>query len=113
MVKVSLRRDPLGKLRELRCRGHAGFDSDGADLVCAGVGAVLGALAIGLTRVAEIPCKLEAAEGSFQLVLPAVMNPEQRDRADLLLETAVAALQDLERHYTGYVAIRWLKPATR
>lgn len=106
MVRVSLRRDRQGRIRELSCRGHARFEQDGADIVCAGVSAVLGMLGLGLTRASSQDCVLEAGDGRFRLLLPG----RRSEGADLLVETAALALEELEQHYTGYIQVRLLKP---
>jgi hypothetical protein len=107
LIRVSLRRDASGRVQELACRGHARFSQPGQDLVCAGVSAVLGALGLGLTEVARLPVSLQAGDGLFVVRRPARWH----DSAwDLLLETTVRALQDLERHYPGFVRLRRLKP---
>ncbi len=107
MILVSLRRDASGRVLELACRGHARFSHPGQDLVCAGVSAVLGALGLGLTAVARLPVSPEAADGLFLVRRPARC---QDPAWDLLLETTVLALEELERHYPGFVRLRRLKP---
>lgn len=76
--------------------------------MCAGVSALFGALALGLTEVMEAPVELEAGEGSFRLRVPC---PEvQPAGVQVLLETVVRALEDLESNYRGSLELRWLDP---
>lgn len=110
MVRVSVRRDARGRICELRARGHGRFDPEGGvDLVCAAVSALLGALALGLTEVLGLPARPEAGEGRFHLRLP----PGQREPAQVLLETTVRALQELEANYRGSLRLTWLKQAEK
>ena len=77
-----MRRDSQGEIRGLRCSGHAAFDIEGGvDIVCAGVSALTGALALGLSEVVG-------------------------KSAQVLLKTAVLALRELEKNYQGFVAVK-------
>lgn len=107
MIRVGIRRDRDGRVRELSCTGHARFDGEGGvDIVCAGVSALLGALAIGLTEVVRAPVSLDAADGRMRFRIPARLADE---RVQVLLETTVRALEDLQSHYAGFVTVRHLK----
>lgn len=107
MIRVGIRRGRDGRVRELSCTGHARFDGEGGvDIVCAGVSALLGALAIGLTEVVRAPVSLDAADGRMRFRIPARLEDE---RVQVLLETTVRALEDLQSHYAGYVTLRHLK----
>ncbi|MBI3926681.1 MAG: ribosomal-processing cysteine protease Prp [Armatimonadetes bacterium] len=111
MIQLRLRRDSRERVCELDCRGHAGFDDGtGIDLVCAGVSAVLGALAIGLTEVAALPIPIDAGDGAFHVRIPEHLDPDQQRQAALLMETAARALLALDTHYRGYLQVDWLEP---
>ena len=110
MIRVGLRRDPRGRIRHLSCLGHARFDPEGGvDLVCAGVSALLGALAIGLTEVVGAPVSLRAGHGSLLVRVPARLPQEQSALVQVLLETTVRALQQLQENYQGSLKIRMLR----
>lgn len=80
------------------------------DLVCAGVSSLLGAVAIGLTEVVRAPVRLHGDDGRFEVEIPARMAPEQSLGVQVLLETAVKALEALEASYRGSVRVRHLRP---
>lgn len=110
MIRVGIRRDRDGRVRELSCTGHARFDGEGGvDIVCAGVSALLGALAIGLTEVVRAPVSLDAGEGRMRFRIPARLPQPESAHVQVLLETTVRALEDLQEHYAGFVTIRALR----
>ena len=114
MVWIRGRRDARGRVRELRCNGHARFDQEGGtDLVCAGVSALLGALTVGLERVVQAPVDLTHGDGRFRVVIPARLPEEKSRQVQTLLETVVAALQEMEGNYKGFLRFRWLAPQRR
>lgn len=111
MIQVGIRRDHRGRIRHLSCSGHARFDPEGGvDVVCAGVSALLGALAIGLTQVVGAPVSLQAAEGRLLVRVPARMPEELSGPAQVLLETTVRALLEIQENYQGFLKIRMLRP---
>ncbi len=95
----------------MRCSGHAAFDNeDGEDIVCAGVSALLGALAGGLQKVVGIDISLEEGDGLMALRIPARLSPEQMAGAQVLMQSTVLALEELAKCYVGFLQIRWLAP---
>ncbi|MEW6281837.1 MAG: ribosomal-processing cysteine protease Prp [Candidatus Eremiobacterota bacterium] len=103
---MHLRRDASNSVQEFACRGHAGFSQPGEDIVCAGVSGVIGALALGLTEVARLPVNPEASDGFFRVSRPPGLSAEQLQQWNLLVETAVLALADLERNYRGFLQVK-------
>lgn len=105
MVKIHLRRSPQGAIQEVRCQGHAGFDDEGLDIVCAGVSALVGYLGIAFTEIARLPAELSADDGVFHLVLCEPMNQQDAAASQLLLESFAAAVSQLAEHYQGYLEL--------
>ena len=105
MVKIFLRRDPQGAIREVRCQGHAGFDDEGLDIVCAGVSALVGYLGIAFSEVAKLPAELRADDGLFQLRLEQPMSQAESAASQLLLESFAQAVGQLACHYQGYLEL--------
>ncbi len=111
MIQVGVRRDLRGRIRHLSCSGHARFDPEGGvDVVCAGVSALLGALAIGLTQVVGAPVSLLAGDGRLRVRVPARMPEDLAGPVQVLLETTVLALHEIQENYQGSLKIRWLRP---
>lgn len=111
MIRVGLRSDARGRIRYFSCSGHAGFDDgNSVDLVCAGVSAINGALAIGITRVVGASVYLEADNGKMLIKIPARLPEEQSVAVQVLMQTAAAALEEIADSYEGFLQVRWLKP---
>lgn len=101
-----MRRDSQGEIRSLRCSGHAAFDIEGGvDIVCAGVSALTGALALGLNKVIGIDALREEADGLLSFSIPEDVTNEQWHSAQVLLNTTVLALQELQQNYEGFVTV--------
>lgn len=102
-----MRRDSQGEIRGLRCSGHAAFDIEGGvDIVCAGVSALTGALALGLSEVVGIDALQNESDGLLDICLPEDISAEQWKSAQVLLKTAALALRELEKNYQGFVAVK-------
>lgn len=105
MVVVYLCHNSHGDLVHIRCQGHAEFAEDGSDIVCAGVSALTGALALGITKVLKLPLEPRAAEGEFELDLSS-LSGEMLKQASVLTRTFQLAVEQLEEVYRGFVEVR-------
>lgn len=105
MVIVQLSHNPGGELVRIHCQGHAHFSESGSDIVCAGISALTGALALGVTQVLRLPVKPGAADGQFELNLSS-LSPEDLERASVLTRTFQLAVEQLEEVYQGFVEVR-------
>ncbi len=87
----------------VRCHGHADFDDQGSDIVCAAISALTGYLGLACTQVGALPAEVTAAEGEFCLTV----KPEAEANSPLflLLETFQVAVAELETHYQGFVTL--------
>ena len=107
MIRVSLQTDTCGQIKIFACLGHAGLtvEDGGEDLLCAGVSALCGALAIGLERVVGASVFLRECRGLFYVELQP-MNLEVADQAQVLLKTAREALQELAHYNEGFLSVQ-------
>lgn len=106
MIRVRIQRDTAGSITEFEVSGHAGAGPYGQDIVCAGVSAVVFTALQGLRQVAGIPhqVKEREADGYVHCRLEAG-SPEARERAQVILETMVAGLRDMEKDYRKYIRV--------
>jgi uncharacterized protein YsxB (DUF464 family) len=106
MVEARWEEDQASRLWRLECRGHAGFQDEGPDLVCAAVSALTGALGIGFTKVLNIPCQVTACDGHFFVCLAREqVDHPQFSSAQVLLRSVVLALEELACHYPGFIQV--------
>ncbi len=105
MITISLFRNKEQKIVQFSVSGHAGFAQSGADIVCASVTTAAFTAVNGITDVAGIKALVEVRDGYLACKLPAEMSPKERDAADLLLESMVLSLANIEEQYGSYVKI--------
>jgi len=86
MTEVLVRRAPDGTITELQVKGHTGYAEQGEDIVCAGVTV--------LAVTALMHCKLKPGG-----------TPESAAKAQVILETTVLGLLDIEKDYPKYVRV--------
>lgn len=104
MIRVRIRRSDDGSIEGFRVTGHAGFRPSGEDIVCAGVSALVETALLGLEHVAGQPHHAELADGKVDCrLLPG--EPAARERAQVILETLVLGLKDIEQDYKRFVRI--------
>lgn len=97
-----------GTIVEFTVDGHAGWGDYGDDIVCAAVSALAQSALIGIEEVLQLPAivKIDDDTGHLACRLPAVMPPEQRYAATVLLETLLRSLRSVEAGYPDHVHIR-------
>jgi len=105
MTEILVRRAPDGTITELRVEGHAGFAEMGEDIVCAGVSALAVTALIGLKRVAKHPHEGKARAGLVTCKLKPGGTPETAARAQVILETTVLGLMDIQKDYPKFVRV--------
>ncbi|MGM9991861.1 MAG: ribosomal-processing cysteine protease Prp [Candidatus Bruticola sp.] len=107
MIRVSLQSDTRGQIKVFVCIGHAGLvvESGGEDLLCAGVSALCGALAIGLERVVRASVFIREGRGLFYIRLEEV-NPELIDKAQVLFNSTAEALRELSCYNEGFLTVQ-------
>jgi uncharacterized protein YsxB (DUF464 family) len=117
MVRVNIYRNNQGCIVKYLVKGHACYSGcgsasgfirrflQGGDVVCAAVSAVTQSAVIGLKEVAGIMPGLEIDKGYLECILPEQLDGKQREKADVILETMVLALKDIEEQYRSHVRV--------
>lgn len=103
---MSLQSDTRGRIRTFSCQGHAELTvcEEDDDLLCAGVSALCGALAIGLVQVVGAPVVLNEDYGFVHIELKE-MDEDKERLSQVLLQTAVKALEELAVHNVGFIEV--------
>ena len=111
MIRVSLQTDARSQIKVFACLGHAGLtvEDGGEDLLCAGVSALCGALAIGLERVVRASVFLRESRGLFYIRLES-MDARLEEQSQLLLRTTIEALRELANYNEGFLAVQTFAP---
>lgn len=105
MITIRLKRSDDHRIIALSVTGHSGYAAKGADIICAGVSAVVLTTVLGLQDVLGIDCEGIQVDGELHCSLPRDLLPEMADSADLLLQTMLVGLTALAEAHADYVRI--------
>ena len=107
MITINIKRNKENQIVSFSLNGHAGYDVNGKDIVCAAVSAVVNMVLIGLNEILKIKLNFEKAEGGYiKVELPANINFEKMISAQVLLESMVTEFYDVESNYKGYILVK-------
>jgi uncharacterized protein YsxB (DUF464 family) len=106
MIRVKIERQlSNGFIRSFAIKGHADFAKHGQDIVCAGVSAV----SVGTVNAAEtlldIVMPSEMKNGFLQAAAPETLDELKQEKLQLLLESMVVMLKNIEDMYGSYIKI--------
>jgi uncharacterized protein len=105
LVEVRFREDSRHRLSSFLATGHAGWDDEGQDIVCAAVSAILQSALLGLSEVARIDVTAGRRKGRLDVRWPATARDDPAVRA--IVETAALSVEYIARqHPENVVAIR-------
>lgn len=87
--------------------GHTCYGAKGEDIVCAALSSVLQTAVLGIMRVAGIDAKYVIGDelGSLKLYLPEEMSDEDRRNADMILDTMLLGVADLNEGYSDFIEL--------
>jgi hypothetical protein len=120
MNTFTIVRDDNDKVIKYYGHGHTGYAEHGEDIVCASISAVSQQTALGILNVLNVPAHVEMnAEDGFLLV--DIINKhdnssissdeynslvsQNREKIDVLMETMVVMLREIEKQYPEYLKI--------
>ena len=107
MITINIKRNKEKQIVSFSLNGHAGYDVNGKDIVCAAVSAVTNMVLIGLNEILKIKLKFEKADGGYiKVELPEDINPEKMVSAQILAESMVSEFLDIESNYKGYILVK-------
>lgn len=107
MIKVFLTRNPQGKIIAFSVQGHAGFAPHGQDIVCSAVSAIAHTAVYGMDRVAGVKPQVQVREGFLECKVPEYeLSPEEMGKIELILETMLVGLQEIQKNYSNCILIK-------
>ncbi len=104
MICVTVFQDSHKQITGLECRGHAGFDAEGRDIICAAVSALTLNMANSVESFTHDPFRGEVDEesGGFSFHFTGEVSRESR----LLMDSLVLGLTQIQESYGNeYIAI--------
>jgi len=105
MVTVKIYRNRDDYIVKFQVSGHAAFDEEGRDIVCAGISMVAQTAVLGLMNHLPVPPEFERKKGHLSCEMPSGLGPEAQEKAQVILTTMEAGLLALEAGYPGYVKV--------
>ena len=107
MIKVEIERNINNQIISFSLNGHAGYDVEGKDIVCAAVSAVTNMALIGLAEKLGISLIFRKSEGGFlEVKIPEDTDENKMLKAQFLLETLVSEYLDIESSYGKYILVK-------
>ncbi|NLO21359.1 MAG: ribosomal-processing cysteine protease Prp [Syntrophomonadaceae bacterium] len=104
MIKVEIQYNQ-GYIESFSVSGHAGFNSAGEDIYCAGVSAVTQTALLGLMEHMSREPEYRIKNGLMECKLPFGLTEEDREKAQLILTTMEKGLMSMEQAYAGYLKV--------
>lgn len=92
-------------MRMLFIKEHSGYPEAGSDVVCAAVSSIAQSAVIGLTEVLGLKAGIDTEEGYLECILPAEIDGGNRIKANVILDTMVLSLKNLEEKYIKLIKI--------
>lgn len=79
--------------------GHAGYDVEGHDIVCAGVSSIVTTTVNAIIRYDEKLIQYESKSGYVK------MEVKHNEFVDLLIENMISLLKEMEEKYKKYIKV--------
>ena len=89
-----------GKYTGLKVSGHAGFEEEGKDIVCAAVSVLTLNLANSIEHFCNDEFIVDCSEGFFHLTLQ-----DRSEKSGLLLDSCILGLMDIGEEYSDFINI--------
>lgn len=107
MTRAVIYRLKDGSISGFKIKGHANSKSDGEyDLVCAAISAIAYTALGGLHELCGITA-WDESDGYMALELPESLAPENRAKAQIILETMEIGLKQIENQYPRHIQVRF------
>lgn len=90
---------------DLTLDGHTGYGVEGEDIVCAGVSSIAQTAVLGVFSVAGVDAEFERDEdrGYMHLVIPFDISEKQKEKCNIILQTAILGLADLVEGFSDFI----------
>ena len=96
-----------GNIISVECKNHAGYAEYGKDIVCAGISSITQTAVLGIKYVAKAKhkCVVDEKQGSLHLELLEDEFTANFKDAQVILNTMLCGLQDLQKQYPKYLKV--------
>ena len=106
MISVIINKNRNNEYVSFSCKGHAGFDSHGKDVVCAAVSMLVINTINSIDTLTN--CKFDAEEDETTGFIKVVFKESVSKDAALLLDSMVLGIEQVSQNYgTSYVKLKY------
>ena len=105
MVNVNICRDKAGNIKKFVVKGHAGFDREGRDIVCAAVSTVAYTSAGSLQELVGLENFFEERHGFMTCSIDMDISPELKHDAQIIMAVAYIGFKQIELAYPKHVKV--------
>ncbi|MGE5405114.1 MAG: ribosomal-processing cysteine protease Prp [Candidatus Saccharibacteria bacterium] len=103
MVRVEILKDQDDNILAFRVEGHADYEDEGQDIVCAGISAITQTALVGLLNYMENKPVYKRKNGILACSMKPKTGPEDMAKAQIILGTMEMGLRDIEHHYKEFI----------
>ena len=106
MIRVNVFSDSEGNYRGIECKGHAGYDEYGKDIICASASALVLNMANSVEQFTNdgFDGSMDEETGHFTFRLTGIVSPESK----LLVDSFILGIKNIEKTYgEQYIKIRF------
>ena len=91
----------------IESNGHTGYADSGADIVCAGLSALMQGALLGILKVVGVRAdhRINEEQGTLGIVLPEGLSDAERHDCDVILNTLYLSVTDLAEGYSEYIKV--------
>ena len=91
----------------VECDGHTNYGEKGEDIVCAALSSVVQTALLGLLAVVQVNVDIERNDknGYLKFSLNPNMTDSERDKCELILETMLCGISDLNIVYSDFMEL--------
>ena len=107
MIKINFYKKQ-GSIVKFTMDGHADY-SEGEDIVCAAASSAMWMTVNGIENVANVSCGYEEGDGHVFFVLPDDLKESEIQKTDLLLNSFLMYISELEGQYPDYIKLTQLE----
>ena len=107
MITINIKRNEKNEIVSFSLNGHAGYDVNGKDIVCAAVSAVTNMVLIGLNEKLGVALNFEQSDGGYLKVeLSDKTEFGKMKSAQVLLESMVTESLDIASNFKKSLSVK-------
>jgi hypothetical protein len=91
----------------IESKGHTGYAESGADIVCAGLSALIQGALLGILKVVGVKAdhRMNEDKGTLSIILPDGLSDAERHDCSVILNTLYTSVTDLAEGYSEYIKV--------